>query len=65
MNIKAQAERILEAIRDSIVIKEIPDKGLFCELHKQNFVLCERHLLSTKSCQVVEFLKEVEGGNEQ
>jgi hypothetical protein len=35
------------------VISEIPDIGRYCKFHKQDYVLCERHLLSTMCCDTV------------
>jgi len=36
-----------------LVVSEIPDKGGYCTFHERPYVICERHLLSTKTCKLL------------
>jgi hypothetical protein len=56
----------IEKLRNAIVLEEIPDKGLYCETHSQDFVHCERGRLSTKMCVVKERnLSDIERAKER
>lgn len=52
------SDKNFKKLKKLLVISEIPDRGLFCRFHNEDYVHCERGRLSTKSCEPIKKSKK-------